>query len=236
MPDKKQSPVTTPLHLLRDLSESLLAHLEEACADALFDAEKVLTKLEKQRGKVQDKLHKQRDKLQAAALAGKAKAQAKARQSMEELEEALDTLKARQSETREFIAQLRRDTEEALKLAQGVGKVKQAAAKAVDARGAAVPAEAAPPAVDEQKTKPAPARAQTRARSGTRAKPAATATTETAGTVKRVAKKTVAADSPLGAKAAPRKAPARPRAAGATEVEVSSAGPGSAGDDASGKS
>src|SRR3546814_1574585 len=52
---------------------------ENACSQALADAEKLLAKLEKQRGKAQEKLHKSRTKLQDAATAGKAKAQAKAR-------------------------------------------------------------------------------------------------------------------------------------------------------------
>ena len=75
----KKNPVSTPLHLLQHLSHSLLEHLENACSEALIDAEKMLAKLEKQRGKGQDLLHKARAKLQDAAVAGKAKAQAKAK-------------------------------------------------------------------------------------------------------------------------------------------------------------
>ena len=56
----KQKPVNTPLHLLQQLSGSLLEHLESACSQALADAEKLLAKLEKQRGKAQEKLHKSR--------------------------------------------------------------------------------------------------------------------------------------------------------------------------------
>ena len=51
----KKKPVSTPLHLLQQLSGSLLEHLEEACSQALADAEKLLAKLEKQRGKAQEK-------------------------------------------------------------------------------------------------------------------------------------------------------------------------------------
>ena len=54
----KKNPVSTPLHLLQHLSHSLLEHLENACSEALVDAEKMLAKLEKQRGKGQDLLHK----------------------------------------------------------------------------------------------------------------------------------------------------------------------------------
>jgi ElaB/YqjD/DUF883 family membrane-anchored ribosome-binding protein len=73
-----KKPVNTPLHLLQQLSGSLLEHLENACSQAMADAEKLLAKLEKQRGKAQEKLHKSRTKLQDAAAAGKAKAQNKA--------------------------------------------------------------------------------------------------------------------------------------------------------------
>ena len=38
----KQKPVNTPLHLLQQLSGSLLEHLETACSEALADAEKLL--------------------------------------------------------------------------------------------------------------------------------------------------------------------------------------------------
>lgn len=49
-----KKPVNTPLHLLQQLSGSLLEHLENACSQALADAEKLLAKLEKQRGKAQE--------------------------------------------------------------------------------------------------------------------------------------------------------------------------------------
>ncbi|MCF5775590.1 transcriptional regulator, partial [Pseudomonas poae] len=130
----KQKPVNTPLHLLQQLSGSLLEHLESACAQALADAEKLLAKLEKQRGKAQEKLHKSRTKLQDAATAGKSKAQAKAKDAVKELEDLLDALKDRQAETRTYISQLKKDAQESLKLAQGVGRVKEAVAKALGAR------------------------------------------------------------------------------------------------------
>ncbi|MFG0523985.1 AlgP family protein, partial [Pseudomonas sp. yb_5] len=132
----KKKPVSTPLHLLQQLSGSLLEHLEEACSQALADAEKLLAKLEKQRGKAQEKLHNGRLKLQDAAKAGKAKAQTKAQKTIGELEELLDSLKERQTQTRSYIQQLKRDAQDSLKLAQGVGKVREAAAKALDQRAA----------------------------------------------------------------------------------------------------
>mgnify|MGYP001774693829 CR=1 FL=1 len=85
MPAKKKS-VTTPLHLLQQLSLSLIDHLDQACARAIKDAESTLAKLQKQRGKAQDKLTKVRAKLDDAGNAGKAKAQVKARSRLGELE------------------------------------------------------------------------------------------------------------------------------------------------------
>lgn len=131
-----KKPVNTPLHLLQQLSGSLLEHLENACSQALADAEKLLAKLEKQRGKAQEKLHKSRTKLQDAASAGKAKAQNKAKAAVKELEDLLDALKDRQSDTRGYILQLKRDAQESLKLAQGVGRVQEAAGKALSSRAA----------------------------------------------------------------------------------------------------
>ncbi|WP_042955644.1 AlgP family protein, partial [Pseudomonas sp. G5(2012)] len=155
-----KKPVSTPLHLLQQLSGSLLEHLENACSEALADAEKLLAKLEKQRGKAQEKLHKSRTKLQDAAAAGKAKAQAKAKGAVKELEDLLDALKDRQSETRGYILQLKRDAQESLKLAQGVGRVQEAVGKALSLRSAkpaAAPAKkaAAKPVAAKAPAKPA---------------------------------------------------------------------------------
>lgn len=132
----KKKPVNTPLHLLQQLSGSLLEHLEDACSQALADAEKLLAKLEKQRGKAQEKLHNSRIKLQDAATAGKSKAQAKAKDAVSELEELLDALKDRQTETRTYILHLKRDAQESLKLAQGIGRVKEAVGKILTTRNA----------------------------------------------------------------------------------------------------
>ena len=130
----KKNVVSTPLHLLQNLSHSLLEHLETACTGALVDAEKLLAKLEKQRGKGQDLLHTARVKLQDAAVAGKVKSQAKSKVLIADLEALLDGLQERQAETRAYIAELKRDAQESLKLAQGIGKVKEAVTKVLSAR------------------------------------------------------------------------------------------------------
>lgn len=127
--------VNTPLHLLQELSTSLLAHLEEACAQARADAEKLLLKLDKQRAKAQQKLDEARASLEKAAAAGKAGAQAKARARIEKFELLLDALQASDRDTRVYLTQLQGDSEESLRLArQHVGKAADAAARALATR------------------------------------------------------------------------------------------------------
>ena len=185
----KKKPVSTPLHLLQQLSGSLLEHLEDACSQALADAEK---------------LHNGRLKLQDAAKAGKAKAQTKAQKAIGELEELLDSLKERQTQTRSYIQQLKRDAQDSLKLAQGVGKVREAAAKALDSRAA----KTSKPAAAKPAAKPA---AKATAAAKPAAKPAAKATAAAKPAAKPAAKATAAAKSAAkpAAKPAAAKAPAR---------------------------
>jgi len=133
MPAKK-APVSTPLHLLQELSHSLVSHLQKACSEAQRDAEMLLAKLEKQRGKIQEKIVKARAALDEAGNAGKAKAQAKARSRLAELDDMLGVLQARQSETLSYLSDLKRDAEQSMKLAQGVAQVERAAAQALSAR------------------------------------------------------------------------------------------------------
>src|SRR5690606_7657746 len=122
MPAKKKS-VTTPLHLLQQLSDTLIEHLDKACQLALKDAEGMLAKLEKQRGKAQDRLSKARAKLDEAGSAGRTKAQGKARARIGELDELIALLQARQSDVLGYIAELKRDIAQSLHLAQGVRQV-----------------------------------------------------------------------------------------------------------------
>ncbi len=199
MPAKNKS-VTTPLHLLEQLSYSLVEHLQKACEDAQKEPELLLAKLEKQRTKTQEKLVKARAKLDDAGAAGKAKAQAKARSKLAELDDMLALLQARQSETLSYLAELKRDAEKSLTLAQGVTKVGQAAAQAVAARDkASVP------------TSKAPARRSTRAtKSGTTASsgPAAATRAVKPAAAPQAATVPPAADKP----AASKKPAARPAA------------------------
>lgn len=129
MPAKKK-PVNSPLQLLQQLSYSLVEHLEKACADARKEAEGLLAKLEKQRSKTRDKLVKARAKLDDAGAAGKARAQGKARARIDELEDALALLDARQRETLDYLRDLDRDTQQSLKLAAGIRQVGEAAGQA----------------------------------------------------------------------------------------------------------
>ena len=224
MPVNKKA-VTTPLHLLQQLSSSLLEHLENACGKAQLESEKLLAKLEKQRGKVQEKLHKSRGRLQDAADAGKSKALAKARTVVAELEELLDSLKERQTETRVYILRLKRDVQDSLQLAQGVSKVKDAASHLLNTRdesggegsagGAGVTKGAAIP-------KTAPVRAARKAP----AKPAVSASASTAlgssadgaATKPAARRRTAVANKPASPAKVPRATPASQAGAPATTV------------------
>src|SRR3990167_3158428 len=215
----KKNPVSTPLHLLQHLSHSLLEHLENACSEALVDAEKMLAKLEKQRGRGQDLLHKARTKLQDAAVAGRPKAQAKAKDAIEELESLLDGLQERQAETRTYIAQLKRDAQESLKLAQGVGKVKEAAAKALDLRAAKSAAPAAKAAVKKAPVAKAPAAKTPAVKAAVAKAPAAKPA------ARKPAAKPVAAKAPAVAKPAAKVVASKPAAKPAVKAPVKPAAP-----------
>lgn len=176
MPAKKKS-VTTPLQLLEQLSHSLVEHLRKACEDAQKEPEQLLAKLEKQRGKIQEKLVKARARLDEAGNAGKTKAQAKARSKLAELDDMLVLLQARQSETLSYLAELKRDAEKSLSLAQGVTKVAEAAAQAIVVRDKA-PAKStkAPARSAARSARPAAAKPANAPAAATRArKPAAAA-------------------------------------------------------------
>ncbi|HCC60458.1 MAG TPA: transcriptional regulator [Pseudomonas sp.] len=212
MPAKKNA-VTTPLHLLQQLSKSLVVHLEKACTDAQKDAEILLAKLEKQRGKTQEKLIKARAKLDEAGNAGKSKAQSKARARLAELDDMLALLQARQSETLSYLADLKRDAEQSLSLARGVTQVEEAAAQALASRSKASPARSA---TTQRKAAPAttrqaPAKQSSSSSSTAARKPAATTRARPAAS-KVASGKSAAANTSSGQAAATSaaKRPARP--------------------------
>jgi len=208
MPAKKKS-VTTPLHLLEQLSRSLVEHLQKACDEAQKEPELLLAKLEKQRGKTQEKLVKARAKLDEAGNAGKTKAQAKARSKLAELDDMLALLQARQSETLTYLAELKRDAEKSLTLAQGVTKVGQAAAQALAARDKASAPSAKTPARSSARTaRPAAKAAPAKPAAAPASAPAATRTRKPAA-----APKPAAAAQPVEGKSTATRAPAaRPAA------------------------
>ncbi|WP_313027221.1 AlgP family protein [Pseudomonas lopnurensis] len=205
MPAKKKS-VTTPLHLLQHLSHSLIEHLDKACTQAQKDAEDSLAKLQKQRGKVQDKLLKARAKLDDAGSAGKTKAQTRARARIDELEESLALLQARQSETLTYITELKRDAEQSLALAQGIREVADAADQALQARKQ--PAASKAPATRSATSRPAAA---------------ATGASKPAPTRARAAKASTATAQAPAVEAPPRAKPARSRAKPAASAQPASA-------------
>lgn len=229
MPAKKKT-VSSPLHLLQQLSRSLVEHLEKACADAQKETHGLLAKLEKQRGKTRDKLVRARAKLDEAGAAGKSKTQGKARARIDELDEALALLDVRQRETLAYLADLERDTQQSLKLAEGIRRVEEAAAQTVTApaRSASVAA----PSRSRQRSTPktTPAQAATKAAGpkpapaarAAAAKPRATRSTTSKAKPAAAAKPTVDAAKPAAAKKpAPRK-PATRKPAGATQAPASS--------------
>jgi uncharacterized protein YdiU (UPF0061 family) len=187
----KKSPVSTPLHLLQQLSHSLVEHLQKACSEAQQDAEILLAKLEKQRGRTQEKIIKARAKLDDAGNAGKSKAQTKARSRLAELDDMLDVLQARQSETLTYLSELKRDAAQSLQLAQGVTKVEQAAAQALAARAKPAASRAAAdkkaPVRSAKSTAPA-ARPPSAAREKAADKPSASTTGSAAGRARPAAK------------------------------------------------
>lgn len=224
MPAKKKT-VSSPLHLLQQLSRSLVEHLEKACTDARKEAQGLLAKLEKQRGKTRDKLVRARAKLDEAGAAGKAKTQSKARARIDELEEALALLDVRQRETLGYLADLDRDTQQSLKLAEGIRQVEEAAAQAVAAP--AKSASVAAPSRSRQRSTPktTPAQASTKAAETKPAPAARTAatkprttrsTTSKAKPVASVAKPTVDEAKPAAAKKPAARKPAVRKPAGAT--------------------
>ncbi len=217
MPAKNKNSVHTPLHLLQLLSGSLLEHLEQACVQALTNAEKMLAKLEKQRGKAQEKLHEAHARLQGATIAGKAKAQQKAKAVIDELEKLLEQLKSRQAETRGYIAQLKRDAQDSLKLAQGVGKVREATRKLIESRAAAKSAIKAAATVTRKPVAKSAAKPVSKAAANPAAKPA---TRKAAASTKATAVKPVT--KPAAAKPVVKKAstPAKPAAAKVPSVPV----------------
>ncbi|WP_301358231.1 AlgP family protein [Stutzerimonas nitrititolerans] len=222
MPAKKKT-VSSPLHLLQQLSRSLVEHLEKACADAQKETHGLLAKLEKQRGKTRDKLVRARAKLDEAGAAGKSKAQGKARARIDELDEALALLDVRQRETLAYLADLERDTQQSLKLAEGIRRVEEAAAQAVAAP--AKSASAAAPSRSRQRSTPKTTSAQAATKAaGTKPAPAgraAAAKPRATRSTTSKAKPATAAKPTAAKKPAPRK-PATRKPAGATQAPASS--------------
>lgn len=117
--------VRTPLHLLHDLSDTLVNQLQIACIEAQQEAEKALTKLEKQRVKIQEKLIKAEEKLGKANEANKAKAKAKAQKAIIELKDSHNKLQNQQQKLFTYLNTLKKDSTKSLELAKGITRVKE---------------------------------------------------------------------------------------------------------------
>ena len=124
----------TPMHLLHALSLVVLVQLERACSKALVESEAFADKLDKECERAQKKLFKSLLHMQDAAVDGKTSVQARLRKRVEALEEKLISLKKRRAHTLQCLANLKRDSEESLVLAEGVRAVLEAAGKALSMR------------------------------------------------------------------------------------------------------
>ena len=119
--------IRTPLHLLRDLTGSLVSYFEEACIQVQQDAEKALTKLEKQRAKVQQKLITAQAKLEKAKEQGKSKAKNKAKDALADLETIYSKIQKQQKKILNYINLLKKDATKSLELSKDIAIVHERA-------------------------------------------------------------------------------------------------------------
>jgi hypothetical protein len=119
---------STPLQLLEELTTLLMEHFEQACGRALADAEKMLSRLEKKRTKLETKLGKKRSRLDNTPV-GKRKKQAKLRATIKALQANLFEVQGRTEHTRQYIRDFKHDVQMSLALLQGVGQVREEASK-----------------------------------------------------------------------------------------------------------
>ena len=119
---------STPLQLLEELTTLLMEHFEQACGRALADAEKMLSRLEKKRTKLETKLGKKRSRLDTTPV-GKRKKQAKLRTTIKALQAKVFEVQGRAEYTRQYIRDFKHDVQMSLALLQGVGQVREEASK-----------------------------------------------------------------------------------------------------------
>jgi chromosome segregation ATPase len=119
---------STPLQLLEELTTILMKHFEQACGQALADAEKMLSRLEKKRTKLETKLGKKRSRLDTTPV-GKRKKQTKLRATIKALQANLFEVQGRAEHTRQYIRDFKHDVQMSLALLQGVGQVREEASK-----------------------------------------------------------------------------------------------------------
>lgn len=122
MKSSKKS-VRTPLHLLHELSNSLITNLEQACISAQIEAEKALLKLDKRTKKILEKHLKAKEKLKCAVQANKTKSIKKAQNAIVELEASHIKLLQYQEDLQAYINQLKQDTTKSLDLAKPIKNV-----------------------------------------------------------------------------------------------------------------
>ncbi|WP_152529139.1 AlgP family protein [Stutzerimonas azotifigens] len=207
--------------MLQQLSFSLVDHLEKACRQARKDAEQTLARLEKQRVKAQTKQSKLQGRLDEAQQASKPKAEAKARASLDELDELLGLLKTRETQTLAYIQRLERDAGASLDLARGITEVGEAAGRALSDASSVTdqPAEARPAT-----SRPAASRAA--ASKAAAPRPAASKATASKPATPRPAASKAAAPKPDAPKpAASKPAASKPAAPKATAPKPAAKAP-----------
>ena len=136
MKDAKSTQVGSPLALLQELSDSLLDHLEQACGEVLFNAEKQLRKLDRQLEKLQARIDRRLLQVEEAIAEGRLKARSKLTTEIAGMQELLAELQQDRVALQGYIERLRDEIARTLELSAGIGAVARAAAVALQAKPA----------------------------------------------------------------------------------------------------
>ncbi|PKM29329.1 MAG: hypothetical protein CVV07_11020 [Gammaproteobacteria bacterium HGW-Gammaproteobacteria-11] len=130
---KSKDKVVTPLHLLQGLTQTLNAHLSEACDQALKDARKALEKLNKQQTKLEEKRAEAESRL-AVKQASDQKGVGKAAEKLTALRQAETELLVVRKSVEAYTRQLQSDVRQTLRIAKGLQRIEEQASVAIDKR------------------------------------------------------------------------------------------------------
>ncbi|MEL0169755.1 MAG: AlgP family protein [Pseudomonadaceae bacterium] len=137
---KSTDKVSSPLHLLQTLTRTLNEHLAEACDKAVKDAGKAVEKLQRQQEKLEEKLKQSEEKLAERTAEDPNKAASKTRRKIADLQAALLELKQARKQADSYVAQLKTDVEQTLRLAKGLDRIDTQVTQALVKRDAPKPA------------------------------------------------------------------------------------------------